>query len=162
MLASTKRLTRLGSSTCTARPFAPVGRAPQHNSVQAALPSTSYCTLRHIYSDRADAMIARSAPTAAADPAASPLGDLEVSKAASSIIQYAINFARVSETYETHSWMLLLGLLKHEDCRAAKILKDMGLDDLYGAWNEVCSWSEQGVAWTCFSSQAMVHCIAVV
>ena len=76
----------------------------------------------------------------AADPvlaAPSPLGDVEVSKAATSIIQYAINFARVSETYETHSWMLLLGLLKQEDCRAAKILKDMGLDDLYGAWNEV-------------------------
>ena len=76
----------------------------------------------------------------AADPvlaAPSPLGDVEVSKAATAIIQYAINFARVSETYETHSWMLLLGLLKQEDCRAAKILKDMGLDDLYGAWNEV-------------------------
>jgi ATP-dependent Clp protease ATP-binding subunit ClpA len=55
----------------------------------------------------------------------------------SAVLQYALNFAQVSETYETHSWMLLLGLLKQEDCRAAKILKGLGLEDIYGAWNEV-------------------------
>ena len=143
MLASTKRLaTRVGSSLCPAfpctRPFAPVGRSLQNNPVQTTLPSTSYSTFRSIFADRADdVLIARSASAAAADPVTSALGDHEVSVAASSIIQYAINFARVSETFETHSWMLLLGLLKHEDCRAALILKDMGLDDLYGAWNEV-------------------------
>mmetsp|Transcript_5422 Transcript_5422/g.11984 ORF Transcript_5422/g.11984 Transcript_5422/m.11984 type:complete len:259 (+) Transcript_5422:36-812(+) len=63
--------------------------------------------------------------------------DLDVSKAATSIIQYAINLARVSETYEVHSWMLLLGLLKHETSTGAKILQDLGLTDLYGAWHEV-------------------------
>jgi hypothetical protein len=62
---------------------------------------------------------------------------MEISRAAGSILQYALNFAQLSETYEAHSWMILLGLLKQEDCRAAKILKDMGLSDLYGAWHEV-------------------------
>lgn len=78
------------------------------------------------------------ASTAEAATATSPLGDdVQVSKAASAIIQYSINFARTAETYEVHSWMLLLGLLKQENCRAALILKDLGLNDLYGAWNEV-------------------------
>lgn len=62
---------------------------------------------------------------------------MDVSKAVGSIIQYALNFARVTETYEAHSWMFLLGVLKHDDCHAAAVLKDLGLDDLYGAWHEV-------------------------
>lgn len=60
-----------------------------------------------------------------------------VSPAASSIIQYAINLARTSETFEIHSWMLLLGVLKYESCTAAKVLQSLGLEDLYGAWHEV-------------------------
>lgn len=63
--------------------------------------------------------------------------DLQVSKAAGSIIRYALEFARASETYEVNSWMLLLGILKQENSTAAKTLKAMGLDDLYGAWHEV-------------------------
>ena len=30
-----------------------------------------------------------------------------------------------------------MGILKYETCTAAKILKSLGLEDLYGAWNEV-------------------------
>ncbi|PNW84426.1 hypothetical protein CHLRE_03g144667v5 [Chlamydomonas reinhardtii] len=74
---------------------------------------------------------------ATATAAPSELDDVGVSAAAESIIQYAINFARASETYEVHSWMVLMGILKYETCTAAKILKSLGLEDLYGAWNEV-------------------------
>ncbi|EFJ45509.1 hypothetical protein VOLCADRAFT_105964 [Volvox carteri f. nagariensis] len=63
--------------------------------------------------------------------------DVGVSEAADAIIRYAINFARASETYEVHSWMVLLGILKYESSTAAQILKKLGLDDLYGAWHEV-------------------------
>eukprot|EP00877_Chromochloris_zofingiensis_P009353 jgi/Chrzof1/4671/Cz14g22080.t1 len=33
--------------------------------------------------------------------------------------------------------MILLGLLRNESCTAAQVLKQLGLDDLYGAWHEV-------------------------
>lgn len=52
------------------------------------------------------------------------------------MVDYAIKFAFTSETYEVHSWMLVLGILKNESCVAAQILKELGIDDLYGAWNE--------------------------
>lgn len=65
------------------------------------------------------------------------INDLDVSKRATDILNYALNFSRVSETYEVHSWMLLLGILKYEDSNAAKSLVSLGLDDLYGAWHEV-------------------------
>lgn len=65
------------------------------------------------------------------------LEHMEVSTAVAQIINYTLEFTRASETYEVHSWMLLLGILKHEQCTAAKVLKSMGLDDLYGAWHEV-------------------------
>lgn len=79
------------------------------------------------------------AATAAADQATASAAsdDIEFSTAASEIVQYALNFALVAETYEAHSWMLLLGMLKNERCRAAQILQHLGLTDLYGAWNEV-------------------------
>lgn len=80
----------------------------------------------------------RATAAAAADQAtANMVEDMEYSKAASGILQYALNLALTSETYEAHTWMIVLGLLKQEDCRAAAILKDLGLVDLYGAWNEV-------------------------
>ncbi len=69
--------------------------------------------------------------------ASSGLEELQVSKAAGAIILYAIEFARAAETYEVNSWMLLLGILKHEQSQAARALQALGLDDLYGAWNEV-------------------------
>lgn len=63
--------------------------------------------------------------------------DVGVSEASTCIIQYAIDLARTSECYEVHSWMLLLGILKYEKCSAAQILRELGLEDLYGAWHEV-------------------------
>jgi ATP-dependent Clp protease ATP-binding subunit ClpA len=63
--------------------------------------------------------------------------DVGVGEAASAVVQYAMQLARASETYEVHSWMLLLGILKYESTTAAQILQSLGLDDLYGAWNEV-------------------------
>lgn len=50
---------------------------------------------------------------------------------------FALNLARVSETFEVHSWMLLLGILKQERCTASAVLQDLGVTDLYGAWHEV-------------------------
>lgn len=67
----------------------------------------------------------------------SPLAENSVSKNTESIINYAINFARASETFEVHSWAILLGVLKHESSHAAKILVELGITDLYGAWHEV-------------------------
>jgi ATP-dependent Clp protease ATP-binding subunit ClpA len=54
-----------------------------------------------------------------------------------SIMKYAIKFASVSETYTVHPWTLLLGLLRQEDSTACKVLKELGLTDIYGAWHEV-------------------------
>lgn len=53
------------------------------------------------------------------------------------IITYALKLAWTAETYNVHSWMVLLGLLKKESYTACQILKELGIDDLYGAWNEV-------------------------
>ncbi len=66
-----------------------------------------------------------------------PFGGSSISRAAGDILKYAINFSRVSETYEVHTWMLLLGLLRQEKCKAVAILADVGVDDVYGAWHEV-------------------------
>lgn len=53
------------------------------------------------------------------------------------ILQYAIALCNAAGTYEVHSWMLLLGMLRRENCTASIILKELGLHDLYGAWHEV-------------------------
>eukprot|EP00878_Enallax_costatus_P010422 GHUV01010879.1.p1 GENE.GHUV01010879.1~~GHUV01010879.1.p1 ORF type:complete len:244 (+),score=56.17 GHUV01010879.1:522-1253(+) len=53
------------------------------------------------------------------------------------IVTYALKLAWTAETYNVHSWMVLLGLLKKESYTACQVLKDLGLEDLYGAWNEV-------------------------
>lgn len=71
----------------------------------------------------------------------SALDELQVSKATQSIIDWTLQFAKASETYQVHSWMLLLGILKLEKCTAAQTLKTLGLSDLYGAWHEVCTGS---------------------
>ncbi|KXZ43371.1 hypothetical protein GPECTOR_92g594 [Gonium pectorale] len=86
------------------------------------------------FGHRHSSLITRSA---AAPVLAEVDNEVGVSDAADSIIRYAINLARASETYEVHSWMVLLGILKYENCAAAQILKKLGLEDLYGAWNEV-------------------------
>jgi hypothetical protein len=69
--------------------------------------------------------------------AASAFGDVQASRATTAIINYALEFARVSETYEVNSWMLLMGVMRIEASTAAKSLRALGLDDLYGAWHEV-------------------------
>lgn len=62
----------------------------------------------------------------------------DASTNAAGIFTYALNMARASETYKMHSWMIVLGLLRNEQCKASVILsKECGLDDLYGAWHEV-------------------------
>jgi len=53
------------------------------------------------------------------------------------VLSYALKISWAAETFSIHSWMLLLGVLKNEQCLASQILKDLGLDDLYGAWHEV-------------------------
>jgi hypothetical protein len=77
--------------------------------------------------------------------AASALGDVQASQATTAIINYALEFARVSETYEVNSWMLLLGILRFESSTAAKSLRALGLDDMYGAWHEVL-WAMNSVS----------------
>jgi hypothetical protein len=79
-----------------------------------------------------------SALTAPASTSSSSLpDDFEVSTYAAAIIKYAIELARASETYQVHSWMILLGILKYEKCTAAQVLQKLGVEDLYGAWHEV-------------------------
>lgn len=63
--------------------------------------------------------------------------DLDVSIAVRNIVSYTLEFCRASQTYQVHSWMIVLAILKNENCTAAKVLKEMGLEDLYGAWHEV-------------------------
>lgn len=67
----------------------------------------------------------------------SDFDNIDCSKPFESIVNYALEFCKASQTYQVHPWMFLLGILKHENCRAAKTLKSMGIDDLYGAWHEV-------------------------
>jgi hypothetical protein len=88
---------------------------------------------------RPSATAAASAVAAAPSPSGAALleGDVKASKALSAIITYALELARASETYEVTSWGLLLGILRYEECTAAKALRKLGLDDLYGAWHEV-------------------------
>lgn len=67
------------------------------------------------------------------------LDDLAIvnSTSVGSILQYAIDLSKAAGTYEVHSWMLVLGILRKENCNAAVLLKQLGLEDLYGAWHEV-------------------------
>jgi hypothetical protein len=125
---------------CT-RPCAPsavgAGRGRESPAI-AATACAATTSSREPQSGRSARRVIASAAAFATPPSeASALGDVEVSKSVTGVISYALNLARVSETYEAHSWMLLLGLLKHERCRAALILKAAGLTDLYGAWHEV-------------------------
>lgn len=53
------------------------------------------------------------------------------------IVSYAMKIGWISETFQVHSWMVLLGILRFEKCTAAQVLVDLGLTDIYGAWNEV-------------------------
>ncbi|KAG2495308.1 hypothetical protein HYH03_006580 [Edaphochlamys debaryana] len=106
-----------------------LGGALSHDlapSGRSAQPSTARCPER---------LITRVA--AAEQSIDLDLDDQGVSAAVDAVIRYAINLAKASETYEVHSWMVLLGILKYESCAAAQILKKLGLEDLYGAWNEV-------------------------
>jgi len=52
------------------------------------------------------------------------------------MLSYAINLCMAGQTYEVHAWMLLLALLKQEQCTACRVLQRLGLEDLYGAWHE--------------------------
>jgi ATP-dependent Clp protease ATP-binding subunit ClpA len=56
---------------------------------------------------------------------------------AAAALSYAIKFAWTAETYEVHSWMLLLALLRDDKGVSAQALSDCGLADTYGAWHEV-------------------------
>ncbi|GIL77078.1 hypothetical protein Vretimale_3143 [Volvox reticuliferus] len=96
----------------------------------AGRPAWSHPILQH---RRAVRMIGQ----AVAAEVVADVDDAGVSDAADAIIRYAINFARASETYKVHSWMVLMGILKYENSTAAQILKKLGLEDLYGAWHEV-------------------------
>ncbi|KAJ9516304.1 hypothetical protein V8C86DRAFT_2475799 [Haematococcus lacustris] len=99
------------------------------------------CQTRSLHRSRARTV--PSVASAEAEPSGKPDqedvedDDLGVSLYAGSVMQYAMDLAEASRTYTVHSWMLLLGILKYEDCTAAKVLKSMGLDDLRGAWHEV-------------------------
>jgi hypothetical protein len=85
-----------------------------------------------------------SASPSAAAAAASPLSSSEeevsparLSAEVADVVSYALKLAWTAETYKVHSWGLLLGLLRHEDSAACAVLRELGLDDLRGAWNEV-------------------------
>jgi ATP-dependent Clp protease ATP-binding subunit ClpA len=74
---------------------------------------------------------------------------------AAAAFSYAIQFAFTAETYEVHSWMLLLALLRDEKGVSAQALSDLGLTDTYGAWHEVL-WAlnaAEGLAPRAFTSQ---------
>jgi ATP-dependent Clp protease ATP-binding subunit ClpA len=53
------------------------------------------------------------------------------------MLSYAIHLCITAQTYEVHAWMLLLALLRNEGCTASQVLRELGLDDIYGAWHEV-------------------------
>lgn len=53
------------------------------------------------------------------------------------VLLYAMSLAWTAETFEVHSWMVLLGILRYENSAAAQILNQLGIQDLYGAWHEV-------------------------
>lgn len=120
------------ASVCLARKL---GSGHRHSSASPVGWVVDPCSTR---SPSGSSRTHRAAETDEAAPA--PAVDLSspssLEKEAYEVVDYAIKFAYTSETYEVHSWMLVLGILKHEQSVAALILKDLGLDDLYGAWNE--------------------------
>lgn len=118
------------STTNSACCSSPASSLQQH--VASALPaSTSKSTWQR------RSVTARAAAVEEASNVRVNDSDVGVSQPAGAALEWAMNFARASETYEVHSWMLLLGLLKQEKSTAASVLRDLGLDDLYGAWHEV-------------------------
>ncbi|GLC37444.1 ATP-dependent Clp protease ATP-binding subunit clpt4, chloroplastic [Pleodorina starrii] len=136
---------RLAGARPSARGVASVCRCPTVATTRTCSPSApsgqdlchaerTVLGARRSQDRRCDRMANRAA---AAAVVADVDDDVGVSDAADAIIRYAINFARASETYEVHSWMVLMGILKFESSTAAQILKKLGLEDLYGAWHEV-------------------------
>ena len=70
--------------------------------------------------------------------------DSGLSTAASSILTFALNLAQTSKTYEVHSWMILLGILKQERCAAAAVLKvGVGAEQI-GGLPCCCPLADQG------------------
>jgi len=134
---------------CAPHACSPSSSAPQAQQQRAsprAAAAAAACAPRRPAGARRSAagvVVPRAAAGAAAGAggAAEPsAADLEspssLAADAYEIVDYAIKFAFTAEVYEVHSWMLVLGLLKQEKCVAAGILKEQGLEDLYGAWNE--------------------------
>lgn len=77
------------------------------------------------------------APALATQSVDEDAGPAAIGADAVAIFEYALQLAWTAETYEVHTWMLLLGILRSEDCVAARALKAAGLEDLYAAWHEV-------------------------
>jgi hypothetical protein len=93
---------------------------------------------------RRAARLVTAAAAGAAGPSAADLADAvegvepsSLSSDVTNILLYAMNLAWTAETYEVHSWMVLLGILRYENSTAAQLLGQLGLNDLYGAWHEV-------------------------
>ncbi len=150
--------TRLGATAsqvrtpCVRVPARPICAVPQQTrTVQSSAwsePSTSVqrpCQRSHLaLTPTPCGRLTHVCHATATETPAEAISNLSTSKALAAIIQYAIDFAKASETYEVNSWMLLMGILKFEQCTAAKTLQRMGIDDLYGAWHEVL-WAMQAV-----------------
>eukprot|EP00879_Flechtneria_rotunda_P000772 GHRR01000893.1.p1 GENE.GHRR01000893.1~~GHRR01000893.1.p1 ORF type:complete len:239 (-),score=66.70 GHRR01000893.1:2596-3312(-) len=104
-------------------------RVPQQ---QAAVQQHSQWQLKQYSSS----LVAHAAATASIE-ADEVVGPSALQPEVFEIITYALKLAWTAETYDVHSWMVLLGLLKKESYTACQVLQELGLDDLYGAWNEV-------------------------
>lgn len=130
--ASTRR--QLRRSTCA---VAGTQHVQSSNSVQrlqvAAAPLNQHY---HTSWQRRGKIAVQSVATATID-AEEIVGPSALEPEVFEIITYALKLAWTAETYKVHSWMILLGLLKKESYTACQVLKDLGLEDLYGAWNEV-------------------------
>jgi hypothetical protein len=87
---------------------------------------------------RRAARLVTAAAAGAAGPSAADLADAvegvepsSLSSDVTNILLYAMNLAWTAETYEVHSWMVLLGILRYENSTAAQLLGQLGLNDLY-------------------------------
>lgn len=80
---------------------------------------------------------AAATPALASESIDEVFGPSSMSTEVADVISYAVKLCMAGETYKVHSWMVLLGLLKQEECTACQVLQALGLEDLYGAWHEV-------------------------
>lgn len=82
-------------------------------------------------------MVRAASPPLATESVDELFGASKLTSEVADMLAYAIRLSITAQTYEVHTWMLLLAVLRNEGCTATQVLRELGLEDVYGAWHEV-------------------------